>query len=532
MGALTLKSFPFVLRSWDVKNFDSFDPTDSFGQDTKVYINKNKVIKIEHQFVNNENNLWLTDKGRQFFDSLFTEINSDTALHEFYYKTNKQWELLFFSVKKTFYIFDICNFKNINKFYHIVVFENLNVESLSLLVLFSQVHPYLKVKRAENLKFNLDLETKFQINSATSTSKLRFSSLCLLVGINTRYEGSLLNLKLRQRYLKGNFKCFSLGSFLNLTFPVSFLGSNILTLKMILEGNHIVCKDIVSSSNPFFVTNAEILKNNSFAEFFNTLKHTNILNKIWNGYNVLNSSISETGVQYLGQFSFFLYKDLLSFSSFYIMNVNVKNVANFKKVLESRIISHKALKKLESQKLLINQNLNSDLSKITNSNFLYFPNHLFFDNQETFINTEGLVKRSTGFLSRKNLKTDWQLLRKIVSAWSYISSLNNLKINVVVYFKSNTLFDFKNFISFQFHASKILTSANFYFMDKAHKFSIYKNFCKFSISKIKLVNTKLKYWLDDFYTGTKDKFCHNSLTLVRCSLLHKIQSDNFFTSNS
>jgi len=68
MGALTLKSFPFVLRSWNVRSYDSIDPTDSFGQETKVYIQKNQVIKIEPQFTNNTLSPWLTDKGRQFFD--------------------------------------------------------------------------------------------------------------------------------------------------------------------------------------------------------------------------------------------------------------------------------------------------------------------------------------------------------------------------------------------------------------------------------------------------------------------------------
>ena len=42
-----LKSFPFILRGWDIKNYDSIYPTDSFGQDTTVYLNKNKIIKIE-----------------------------------------------------------------------------------------------------------------------------------------------------------------------------------------------------------------------------------------------------------------------------------------------------------------------------------------------------------------------------------------------------------------------------------------------------------------------------------------------------
>lgn len=50
MGALTLKSFPFVLRSWNVKSYESIDPTDTFGQNTRVYVNKNQIVKIEPQF--------------------------------------------------------------------------------------------------------------------------------------------------------------------------------------------------------------------------------------------------------------------------------------------------------------------------------------------------------------------------------------------------------------------------------------------------------------------------------------------------
>ena len=106
MGALTLKSFPFILRGWDIKNYDSIDPTDSFGQETKVYINKNHVIKIEPQFSNNSSYTWLTDKGRQFFDSIFGEMSeNNTQLEHLPVKTTN----------RTFYTFDIFNFKSTNR---------------------------------------------------------------------------------------------------------------------------------------------------------------------------------------------------------------------------------------------------------------------------------------------------------------------------------------------------------------------------------------------------------------------------------
>ena len=74
---------------------------------------------------------------------------------------------------------------------------------------------------------NTSLESELQLNSATKNYNLQQSDLCFLLNTNTRNEGYLLNLKLRQRFYKGNFKILSIGPFLDLTFPVINLGSNI-----------------------------------------------------------------------------------------------------------------------------------------------------------------------------------------------------------------------------------------------------------------------------------------------------------------
>jgi len=71
MGALTLKSFPFELRGWDIEKFESTDPTDGFGSSTRVYISKDQIVLIEPDYNSQTLNTWLTDKGRQFFDGIF-----------------------------------------------------------------------------------------------------------------------------------------------------------------------------------------------------------------------------------------------------------------------------------------------------------------------------------------------------------------------------------------------------------------------------------------------------------------------------
>lgn len=536
MGALTLKSFPFILRNWDVINYDSLDPTDAFGQETKVYINKNQVIKIEPQFSNNSSYEWLTDKGRQFFDGIFGEMSEkNTQLNSLPVKTTKQWEALFKTINRTFYTFDICNFKNANKQFFILVFENINIETLNLLFLISQTNSFIKIRRAENLKINANLESNYQIDSGTSSSKLSSSSLCLLVGTNSRYEGSYLNLKLRQRYFKGNFKFFSIGSLTDLTFPVSFIGSSLSTLKTLAEGNQTFCKDISSATNPILITNTEMFKRTNFQELISVLKvlkHTNILNRVWNGYNVLNSSISETGLYSLRNFSFLTLKDLISFSSIYLINVNLNNITNLKKITESRLLNHKSSKKLYSERLFMNQNFNvssHNFSKFLNfKKYLYLPNSIFFENEETLINTEGFIKRTTKLVFRKKTKNDWQLLRKFLKNSNIQNTLSNLKDSRVIKYNNKSIFEFKNFINFQFYATQTLTNLNFYLNHQNQKFNIYRKFSIFKLTSVKLFDTKLKYWLDDFYIGGKDRFCQDSLVLIRCSMNYKLQTTNFF----
>ena len=244
-------------------------------------------------------------------------------------------------------------------------------------------------------------------------------------------------MKLRQRYFKGNFKFLSVGPLLDLTFPVSFLGSSMSVLKTITEGNQIFCQDIVKASNPIIITNTETFKHKNSQEFLN---YVNIINKVWNGYNVLNSSLYETGVNSLGKFSSLTFKDLSSFSSFYMINVNLNNVANLKKVTESRLINYNSSNKLYNEKLLMNQNFNisSFGSNFLNfKKYLYLPNNVFFEHQESFINAEGLIKRTSKLITRKNMKNDWQLLRKFVKTFNSNFNLSDFKNNSIISYNNN-----------------------------------------------------------------------------------------------
>ena len=539
MGALTLKSFPFELRGWDIEKLESIDPTDGFGSNTRVYVSKNQVIQIEPDFNINSSGTWLTDKGRQFFDGIFGIWNPENEKNVNNLElTNKNWFEIIKKVSQTLYMFEHCRTQQSHNNFLTIVFENLSIEMLSLLMIISQKQPFVKVRRVENLKSNNDLEANFQLNTVSNKVKLSSSTLCLLISTNPRYEGYHLNLHLRQRFLKGDFKCLTIGSITDLTFPVSFLGSNLNTLKTIIEGNNLICQEFKYAKNPLLVINSELMKRTDgkqSLEMLKILKYANVFNGSWNGINMLNPSISETGIQTLNKFLPLSKKDLTNFSLLYFLNVTTNNISNLKKITALKLLSqnNNINSMVLDQNSKINNNIEivNELNTITNNklkNYYSLPSSMFYENEETFINTEGFVKRTNKLILKKKTKNSWQILRRLYKHLQTNITFLNSKQNNSIVFNSEKISNFKKYINFHYQATQTLTNVNFYLNTKNESFILFDDVSNFKQKRIKLKNTKLKYWLDDFFNGGKDEYSQHSLVLSNCSRILRTKSTNFF----
>ena len=533
MGALTLKSFPFELRGWDIEKFESLDPTDSFGSNTKVYVSKDQIVLIEPDYNTNTLNTWLTDKGRQFFDGLFgawnPNLKNDNKLKPGF------WTNILKNILETIYILDHCNKQNFKKKFLTIVVENVSIEIINILLILSQNYSFIQLRREENFKVSNDLEKNFQLNIASNKIKLNSSTLCLLISTNPRYEGYYLNLNLRQRFLKGNFKCLSIGSFIDLTFPVTFLGSTTGILKSIAEGNNLICQDLKSSKNPITVFNNELFKRNDHLATKQMLENLNFYTNgtKFNGLNNLSPSLSETGLNITNNFLPLTLKDLNSFSLLYFINTTSNNSANIKKITELNLLNYNYMSKVKPvNNLILDQNykLNNNY-QLTNglnfSNYLHLPTSVFYENEETFINTEGFIKRTTKLISKKHTRNNWQIIRKILKHLKKKFVSLELKNNNLIFFNSNKIVNFKNYINFNYYATQNLVNLNFYLSIKTTP-TVFTNQSSFKPASNKFKKSKLKYWLDDFFTGSKDEYSQNSLVLTNCSKILRSETTNFF----
>ena len=536
VGALTAKPYPFIGRSWELKNFNSIDFSDGFGADLQIFLKNNKIVKILPGFnkITNTTN-WISDKTRFSFDGMFSPerilkgfVKTDGGV-----KADYTWKLLFNEILYFLYFQDHLN-KHFLKTHQLILSFNSNIslEVLCLLIFFEKKYSFVKLKKIEKNSIKLNLESEFTMNNQDFSS----SNLCILIGVNTRYESPSLNLKLRKRYLKGNFKVVSLNSLVDLTFPVISIGTNINILKTIAEGSHFMCQEFINKSNPMVIIGSEIFKRNDSNELNEVLKTFNFfLKKTHNNklnVSILSTSLNETGVNYVRNFKSLTLTDVSNSLGMYFLNIN-KISSNFKKILELKLLKYSKIE-CSSPKILIEQNggftnklLQKNLNTMNCSTYLNLPNNVFFESTNTYITTEGILKKNIKFLSSiKQSKEDWQIIRKLFSNSKNIKFLSNNNWNSYLSYNCKNFFQFKCYLNFKFFATKSLNNIN-WSSKSPTEYNKSRTKIAYKMSKSKIYQTPIKLWLDDFYLGGNDSYSQHSITMINCSQLLRKTKTNF-----
>lgn len=542
VGALTAKPYPFLSRSWELKSTETIDFSDGFGTNVQAYVKNNKIIKIAPTYEQDLNtNSWISDKTRFSFDSLFSPLRSVTG--SINYKTDTlvsklSWNKLIKEITITLYFQDHLQKHFLTNKKLIILFDNnINLEVLNLLKLFSTKYSsFIILRKMDNNLNNTDIHNSFLTSNQKDLNKnLINSNLGLLIGLYSRYESVSFNLKLRKRFLKGNFKLLSLGASKNLTFPSINIGLNIKNLQSLVEGNNSFCKNLISSSNPLIGISSSIFIRNDNHGVLSIITKLKILlrkyHKDWNNLNLINLSINEAGVNYLTNFKPISYNDLKNLSGLYFFN-STPNNSNLKKLLNLKLLNF-AAKNSTWPNYLINQNsmIDSNFNLINKSNSVFnsinLPNDSFFESTGSFYNTEGYVKKNVKFIKSKTYtKEDWIILRKIFINSNNIKFLYNFKNHNIINFNINNFNKFKKFISFLNLATSNLSSRNNNFNDTIKK-SILNINTKFKNNVNKIYKTKIKIWINDFYIGGVDNYSRHSITMINCSNTLRLNSNNF-----
>jgi NADH-quinone oxidoreductase chain G len=399
VGALTSKPYIFIARPWELKSIESIDTFDGIGSNIRIDIRGYEIMRILPRLNEKINEEWISDKIRFSFDGLKRQRLYDPLSKE---KTGKfkivSWQN---ALDKIAYQINLIN-RPFKCGSHIGT--QADIESIVLLkyLIAKKNGTFINFDKVGRNEFDFQINYKFN----TTLTKLGSIDFCILLGINARIEGAILNLRLRKKYILGQVKIISFGANVNLTFPVYNLGSSITNLIKFVEGHHKFCINFSKSKNPIIIIGQSFfftLGSNKTAILLDILaKNSCLIKNDWNGLNYFHSGASDVGTFETGIKTKYAINLKLSFlycvgESPFIRNCNHTFIV---------YQGHQG-----------NTNLNT-------SN-LILPCSAFTEKSTTFVNTEGrFQKTKIALLPPGNSKEDKIILYAIIDKLSFGINLN------------------------------------------------------------------------------------------------------------
>ena len=333
MGALTLKPFSDESREWELFESEGLDLTDSFGVSLRFSVRENKIFLAEPWDIKTP---WITDRGRLFFEGASKLIHENSA-------SEVSWMDVFTQVKLVLYFLDHFKYKNfqLNNQMLSFVFRHSNLETLNMLSELERQISYVQVFTDKQPLTPVNTEDQYKVDSTFSMPKLLYSSSVLLIGTNTRYEGYVINLALRQRFLKGNFNIFNIGPDLSLTVPSHNVGSTISTLKSVTEGTSPFCQALSKALLPVILINTEFFKRPGANRLLDLLEALKPKISQHSPTSVMSDSISLTGANYLKPFRGFTHQNFANSLAIYCVNCDIEVNKSFSKILNLKQLGFK-----------------------------------------------------------------------------------------------------------------------------------------------------------------------------------------------
>jgi NADH dehydrogenase (ubiquinone) Fe-S protein 1 len=305
VGALTSKPYAFLSRPWELKNINSIDLFDSIHSNITINVRGYEIMRVLPKINDFINEDWISDKVRFCLDGLNVQRITFPMIK------NEKGAFVFINWSSAIKIVT----KRLKSSENSVGFCIGSFFDFDSLVLLKNLSSFLNAFNVNNIcesLVDIDFQTTFKFNALLKN--ISKSDSCLLIGVNPKIEGALLNYYIRKRFLAGNFVIASIGSGyqMNFNFPFLHLGISFEKVLSIVKGTNIFCKRLRNSKTPLVIIGKSFINNFkdcNFNFFFNILKH-NLFNNnfFWNGLCIFNSCANSFSFYDLGlnlNYSFF-----------------------------------------------------------------------------------------------------------------------------------------------------------------------------------------------------------------------------------
>ena len=291
VGALTSKPGAFTARPWEYQKTETVDVFDAVGCNIRVDVRGNEVLRVLPRLNEDVNEEWINDKSRFAIDGLKRQ-----RLDQPYVRVNGKLKAASWTEAFT----AIANKLKETAPGRIAAIagDMADCESMyALKSLFQMIGSPNMDCRQDGATYDISTRASYIMNSGIAG--IDQADAVLLIGTNPRHEGTLVNARIRKRWLRGGMRVGMIGAPVDLGYPYQYIGNTAQAMDDLASGKHPYADILKNAKKPMLIIGAGLLAradgNALLAAARDLAEKFNMVQPEWNGFNVLQLAASRVG---------------------------------------------------------------------------------------------------------------------------------------------------------------------------------------------------------------------------------------------
>ena len=296
VGALTSKPYAFVARPWELRKTETIDVLDAVGSNIRIDARQPEVLRVLPRLNEAVNEEWISDKTRFAYDGLKRQ-----RLDRPYVRVNGRlqpvsWQDALVAVG--------ARLRGVSGSRIAAIAGDLaDTEAMVALkdLMTALGSPHIDC-RQDGAKLEAGNRASYTFNS--TIAGIEQADVLLLVGTNPRWEASLVNARIRKRWLTGKLKVAIIGPQVELTYKADYLGAGPQTLADVASGKHAFAGTLKAAKNPMIIVGQGALARSDGTAVLGLARQIadscGLIKDGWNGFNVLHTAAARVGGLDLG----------------------------------------------------------------------------------------------------------------------------------------------------------------------------------------------------------------------------------------
>jgi NADH-quinone oxidoreductase subunit G len=400
VGALTSKPYAFKARSWELKKTETIDVHDAVGCNIRVDSRGGEVMRVLPRLHEDINEEWINDRSRFAYDGL-----KKNRLDQPYAKKDGKLQPVSWEEALQIAAEKLTTFKPEN----ISAFAGDLADAESMYALKSLMGK-LEVKnlecRVDGGQFDPMNKVGYSFNS--TIAGIEEADAILLIGTNPRYEGTLVNARIRKTWVNRRIPIALVGEPVDLTYPYHYMGESPADLKKVIKDY----AKSVKAEKPMIIVGANAFARDDGAAVQALVREAaeemGCIKEGWNGYNVLHNAASRMAaleMEFIPPNPF----DILDTGLVYLLGVD-----------NSSLISE-----IHNDAYVIYQGHHGDLG--AHRADLILPGAAYTEKDGIYMNTEGRAQRARkAVFPPGDAREDWAILRALSDKCGVTLDFNDL----------------------------------------------------------------------------------------------------------